>query len=122
LTSRYSANWTESNPANLFGNIAANITPGTEHDQNFVLDYTRTQSPTTILNARASIMRVSSIRDPLSTGFDSSSPDTLGLSPIFQTSASSSSRASQQAGTLRWAQAAGPSFTAARSSVFLTAV
>jgi carboxypeptidase family protein/TonB-dependent receptor-like protein len=85
LTSRYSANWTQSNPANLFGNIAANITPGTEHDQNFVLDYTRTQSPTTILNVRASIMRVSSIRDPLSTGFDSSSPDTLGLSPIFQT-------------------------------------
>jgi hypothetical protein len=82
FTARYSANWSESNPTNLFGNIAANITPGTEHDQNFVFDYTRTHSPTTIFSVRASIMRVSSIRDPLSTGFDSAS--TLGLSPLFQ--------------------------------------
>ncbi|MGE5645022.1 MAG: carboxypeptidase regulatory-like domain-containing protein [Acidobacteriota bacterium] len=85
LTSRYSVNWNSSNPANLLGNMAANINPGTEHDQNFVLDYTRTQNPTTVISTRASIMRVNSIRDPLSTGFDSTAEDTLGLSPIFQT-------------------------------------
>jgi hypothetical protein len=84
ITSRYSVNWDRSNPANLLGNIAANITPGTEHDQNFVFDYTRTPGPTTVMTIRASIMRVSSIRDPLSTGFDSSASDTLGLSPLFQ--------------------------------------
>jgi len=85
FTSRYSSSWQQSNPANLLGNIAANIDPGTERDQNFVFDYTRTQSPTLVWTLRASMMRVKSIRDPISTGFDSSSPDTLGLSPIFQT-------------------------------------
>ncbi len=84
FTSRYSVNWTNSNPVNLLGTIAGNYNPGTEHDQNFIFDYTRTQSPTTVIATRVSIMRVNSIRDPISTGFDSTSPDTLGLSPYFQ--------------------------------------
>ena len=38
--------------------------------QNFIMDYTRSQSPTTIFTARAGVLRVKSLRDPLSTGFD----------------------------------------------------
>ncbi len=85
LTSRYSANWGQSNPANLLGNIAANINYNTNHTQNFVLDYTRTQNATTIITTRASILRTRLDNLPASTGFDSTSPDTLGLSPLFQT-------------------------------------
>ncbi len=79
---RYSSNWTSSNPFNRYGNIADSINPGTEHDTNFVFDYTRTHSPKTIVTSRFSIMRVRSIRDPISTGFDSAKE--FGLSPLFQ--------------------------------------
>jgi len=82
FTVRFSSNWENSDPFNPLGNIAANINPGTEHDTNVVIDYTRMQSPKTIFSTRLSVMRVSSIRDPISTGFDSHQQ--LGLSPIFQ--------------------------------------
>jgi hypothetical protein len=84
FTARYSSNWIEYAPQNLLGNIAGNFNTGSERDQNFVFDYTRTQSPTTVYTTRVSVMRVKSTNDPISTGFDSSSPQTLGLSSIFQ--------------------------------------
>ena len=82
FTARYSSNWSSSNPFNRYGNIVDSINPGTEHDTNFVLDYTRMHSPKTIFTTRFSIMRVRSIRDPISTGFDSNKE--FGLSPLFQ--------------------------------------
>jgi len=82
FTSRYSVGWGSSDAANLLGNIAENINPGTNRSQNFVFDYTRTQSPTMIMSGRVGILRVRSIRDPLSTGFNST---TLGLPAVFQT-------------------------------------
>lgn len=85
FTTRYSSNWIEYSPQNLLGTVAGNYNVGSERDQNFVFDYTRTQSPTTVYTARASVMRVKSLNDPISTGFNSTAPDTLGLSPIFQT-------------------------------------
>lgn len=113
FTTRYSSNWSESSPTNLFGNIAGNYTPGTERDQNFVFDYTRTQSPTTVYTTRVSFMRVKSIRDPLSTGFDSSSPDTLGYRIISSSWASGNFRASRPPVTRVWARADGRLFIAA---------
>ena len=82
LSARYGANWTYSGVANLVGNLSFNGNPGTERDQNFILDYTRTHSPTTVITLRAGVLRVKSLRDPLSTGFDAT---TLGL-PAYMTS------------------------------------
>jgi hypothetical protein len=82
LSARYGVNWTSNGVANLVNNISFNGNPGTERDQNFIMDYTRTQSPTTVIALRAGILRVKSIRDPLSTGFDAT---TLGL-PAYMTS------------------------------------
>jgi hypothetical protein len=82
FSARYGVNWTYSGVANLVGNQSYNGNPGTERDQNFTMDYTRTQSPTTIIALRAGVLRVKSIRDPLSTGFDAT---TLGL-PAYMTS------------------------------------
>jgi hypothetical protein len=82
FSGRYSSSWENSTPFNPLGNIAANINNTTERDQNFVLDYTRIQSPKTIYTTRFSIMRVSSNTLPASTGFDSAA--SLGLSPLFQ--------------------------------------
>jgi len=82
FSARYGANWTHSGVANLVGNISFNGNPGTERDQNFIMDYTRTHSPNTVIALRAGVLRVKSIRDPLSTGFDAT---TLGL-PAYMTS------------------------------------
>src|SRR5215469_1847070 len=82
LSARYGVNWTSSGVANLVNNISFNGNPGIERDQNFTLDYTRTQSPTTVIALRAGVLRVKSLRDPLSTGFDAT---TLGL-PAYMTS------------------------------------
>jgi len=76
FTVRYGADWGWSTPANLTGNISHNANPGASRSQNFAIDYTRTHSPNTILNGRAGVLRVRSLRDPLSTGFDVA---TLGL-------------------------------------------
>src|SRR5262249_39576067 len=80
---RYGANWTDSGVANLTGNISHNGNPGRERDQNFIIDYTRTQNPTTAIALRAGVLRVKSLRDPLSAGFDET---TLGL-PASMTAA-----------------------------------
>ena len=81
FSSRYSVDWSYSGVANLVGNPSFNGNPGTARSQNFIMDYTRTQSPTTIYTARAGVLRVASLRDPLSTGFDAT---TLGL-PAYMT-------------------------------------
>jgi len=81
FSSRYSVDWSYSGVANLFGNIAYNANPGTARSQNFVMDYTRTQNATTIFSARAGVLRVRSVQDPLSVGFDATS---LGL-PAYMT-------------------------------------
>ena len=81
FSSRYSVDWTWSGVANLVGNPSFNGNPGIARSQNFLVDYTRTQSPTTVITARAGVLRVKSIRDPLSTGFDAT---TLGL-PAYMT-------------------------------------
>ena len=81
FSSRYSADWSYSGVANLVGNLSFNGDPGTARSQNFIMDYTRTQNPTTIFTARAGVLRVASVRDPLSAGFDAT---TLGL-PAYMT-------------------------------------
>jgi hypothetical protein len=81
FSSRYSVDWSYSGVANLFGNLAYSANPGIARSQNFIVDYTRTQSATTIFTARAGVLRVKSVRDPLSVGFDAT---TLGL-PSYMT-------------------------------------
>ena len=81
LTGRYSANWGHSNPTNLWGNISNSVNNGSHRTQNVVLDYTRTQNPTTVMTARISVLRNHTLNLPISTGFDVT---TLGLSPTFQ--------------------------------------
>jgi hypothetical protein len=78
ISSRYSVDWGWSGVANLTGNISHNGNPGFSRSQNFVLDYTRTQSPTTVITGRLGVLRAKGIRDPLSMGFDAT---TLGLPP-----------------------------------------
>jgi hypothetical protein len=82
LTARYGIDFGASNPANLLGNIAHNANPGINRNQNFIIDYTRTQNATTIFAGRVGALRVKSLRDPLSSGFDQTS---LGLPKIIQT-------------------------------------
>ncbi len=81
FTARYGVDWGWSTPANLTGNVSHNANPGNSRSQNFAIDYTRTHSPTTIINARAGVLRVRALRDPLSTGFDAT---TLGLPKVMQ--------------------------------------
>jgi hypothetical protein len=81
FSSRYSVDWSHNGVANLFGNLAYSGNPGTARSQNFILDYTRTQNASTIFTARAGVLRVKSVRDPLSVGFDAT---TLGL-PAYMT-------------------------------------
>ena len=80
FSARYGVDWGWSTPANLTGNISHNGNPGNSRSQNFTIDYTRTHSPTTIVNLRAGVLRVRSLRDPLSTGFDAT---TLGLPKLM---------------------------------------
>src|SRR2546427_12706592 len=51
--------------------------------QNFVIDYTRTQTPGTLITLRYGVLRQANYTDPKSLGFDQTS---LGLSPLFLTS------------------------------------
>jgi hypothetical protein len=81
FSSRYSVDWSYSGVANLVGNESFNGNPGIARSQNFIVDYTRTHSASTVFTARAGVLRVKSIRDPLSTGFDAT---TLGL-PAYMT-------------------------------------
>jgi hypothetical protein len=82
LSARYGVNWGWNGVANLTGNISHNGNPGFNRFQNFIVDYTRTHSPTTVFTARAGVLRAKSVRDPLSVGFDAVKE--LGISPLFQ--------------------------------------
>jgi hypothetical protein len=83
FTSRYSVDWSWSQPAPYVNNMSLNGNPGIARSQNFIVDYTRTHSANTVITARAGVLRVKSIRDPYSTGFDAT---TLGL-PAYMTAA-----------------------------------
>src|SRR5262249_49193627 len=70
LSFRYGANWGWTDVANLTGNISHNGNPGNNRFQNFIVDYTRSHSPTTVIAARVGVLRARPVRDPLSYGFD----------------------------------------------------
>lgn len=83
--SRYSVNWGTSVPAVLWGSLADPFSNGDSHSrtQSFVFDYTRTQSPTTLIELRYGLLRQANYTDPKSLGFDQTS---LGLPSLFLTS------------------------------------
>ena len=86
IMSRYSVNWGASVPAVLWATkLADPFSNGDSHSrtQNFVIDYTRMQSPSTLITLRYGILRQANYTDPKSLGFDQTS---LGLSPLFLTS------------------------------------
>lgn len=85
ITSRYSLAYGNDTPANFFGNLADPYSNGNSRSrtQNFVFDFTRIHSPTTIINLRYGVLRQHAQTDPKSKGFD---PTTLGLSSIYLTS------------------------------------
>ena len=85
FTSRYSVNWGSSVPAVLWGSLADPFSNGdsSSRTQNFVFDYTRTQSPTTIVTLRYGLLRQHAVTIPKSLGFDQTS---LGLPSIYLTS------------------------------------
>lgn len=82
ISSRYGANWGWNGTANLVGNISHSGTAGFNRFQNFIIDYTRTHSPTTVITARAGVLRAKSISDPVSYGFDAAKE--LGVSRQVQ--------------------------------------
>ncbi len=57
FSARYTVNWGDSRPFNAIGNEANGALPDTSRTQNGVLDYTRTQNPTTVINVRAGVTR-----------------------------------------------------------------
>src|SRR6185436_13090269 len=57
FSSRYGVNWVSNSSPPLIGNLADRAGAGRGRRQNFVADYTRTQSPTTIINVRFGILR-----------------------------------------------------------------
>lgn len=86
IMSRYSVNWGANVPAVLWSSkLSDPFSNGDSHSrtQNFVFDYTRTQSPTTLITLRYGVLRQSSYTDPKSLGFDQT---TLGLPSLYLTS------------------------------------
>ena len=85
FSTRYSLNFGNDTPPNYFGNAADPYSNGDSRSrtQQFVYDFTRIQSPTTIFNARYGVLRQHAQTDPKSNGF---SPTTLGLPAIYLTS------------------------------------
>ena len=86
FSSRYSLNFGNDNvPANFFGNVADPYSNGDSHTrtQQFVFDFTRVQSATTIVNLRYGVLRQHARTDPKSTGFN---PTSLGLPSVYLTS------------------------------------
>jgi hypothetical protein len=85
IMSRYSVNWGSNVPAVLWGNLADPFSNGDSHSrtQNFVFDYTRTHSASTLITLRYGILRQAAYTDPKSLGFDQTS---LGLPSLFLTS------------------------------------
>jgi hypothetical protein len=84
ISSRYGANWGWNGFANLTGNISHSATPGKNRNQNFTIDYTRSHNPNTVMTARAGVLRVASVRDPISYGFDAVKE--LGVNPLIHAS------------------------------------
>lgn len=85
FSTRYSLNFGNDTPANFYGNAADPYSNGDSRSrtQQFVYDFTRIQSPTTILNFRYGVLRQHAQTDPKSNGFD---PTSLGLPSIYLTS------------------------------------
>jgi len=86
FSSRYSINFDNNSvPANFFGNAADPYSNGDSHTrtQQFVFDFTRVQSATTIINLRYGVLRQHARTDPKSTGFN---PTSLGLPAVYLTS------------------------------------
>ena len=69
----------------MLGNLADNSTNGdsSSRTQNFVFDFTRMQSPTTIFEFRYGLLRQRANTNPKSLGFDQTS---LGLPDVYLTS------------------------------------
>jgi hypothetical protein len=82
LSARYGANWGWSGTANLVGNISHGGTVGTNRFQNFIVDYTRSQGPSTVIAGRVGVLRAKSLSDPVSYGFDAAKE--LGVTPLVQ--------------------------------------
>jgi hypothetical protein len=85
FTSRYSLNSGHSTPPNFFGNMADPYSNGDSMSRthNFVFNFTRLQSATTILELRYGVLRQHAVTLPKSDGFN---PTSLGLSSIYLTS------------------------------------
>ncbi|HVW84555.1 MAG TPA: TonB-dependent receptor [Bryobacteraceae bacterium] len=85
FSTRYSLNFGDNTPPNFFGNLADPYSNGDSRSrtQQFVYDFTRIQSPTTIINLRYGVLRQHAQTDPKSDGFD---PTSLGLPSIYLTS------------------------------------
>lgn len=85
FTSRYSVAWGTSVPAVLWGSLAdpfSNGDTGTR-TQNFVYDFTRVHSASTVITLRYGLLRQRTHTDPKSLGFDQTS---LGLPKLYLTS------------------------------------
>ena len=76
FSARYGVSWGSNELANLVGNISQGGSQGSNRTQNFIMDYTRTHSPTTVIAVRAGLLRGKGLSDPISYGFDAT---TLGL-------------------------------------------
>ncbi len=85
IMSRYSLNFGNSVPAVLWGSLADPFSNGdsSSRTQNFVFDYTRTQSATTLITLRYGVLRQHAQTIPKSDGFD---PTSIGLPNIYLTS------------------------------------
>lgn len=85
IMSRYSVNFGNSVPAILWGSLADPFSNGDSNSrtQNFVFDFTRTHSPTTLLTLRYGVLRQRAQTVPKSDGFD---PTSLGLPSMYLTS------------------------------------
>ncbi len=81
FSARYGVDWMNSNPPNLYGNPAYPFNDGPMKNKvhTGMIDYTRTQSPTTIIQVRYGITRVDFNRDPMETF----NPTDLGLPSVI---------------------------------------
>ena len=85
ITARYTADWWQNTNANVWGNVADNFIYGNDggRTQNFVIDFLRTQSASTLFSVRYGVLRQYAHTDPTGLGFDSTQ---LGLPSVMQVS------------------------------------
>jgi len=85
IMSRYSLNWGASIPAVLWGSLADPFSNGNSNSrtQNFVFDFTRSHSPTTLITLRYGVLRQHAQTIPKSDGFDLTA---FGLPSLYLTS------------------------------------